>query len=573
MKMGGWEMKKYLFKQKMLFICAVIFIILKCSTNIILAFVLQRVIDIAYKGTLTQLIKILIFCAGFAAFEALTCFIRDLFKTNYIKKTLITLKNDIFNKIINKNIENFNEENSAQYISILSNDINIVEQDYFGSIFNIIENSFNFIFGTIALIAINIYIAIAIFTLGSIMMLIPVIFRKRLSLYKKNYSDSLSAYTVKIKDIFSGFEVIKSFNIENKTKQEYSKSNYNVENTKRKSNILDSEVNNLSGVLSNLMFFGSLLIGSYFVIKGILTIGYMMASVQLINYIFYPMSVISTYIGKIKSVKTIDEKLSKILNEQNVQEDGMEKASIEKGITYENVVFSYDNMNNILKGFSAEIKSGKKYVIVGASGCGKSTIIRLLMRYYDNYSGNIRIDGIDNRDIKASSLYNIISIIHQNVFMFDSSIKDNITLFGSYSDDELNRAVKLSGLEEVIENHNSNINSKVGENGCYLSGGEKQRVAIARAIIKNTPVLILDEATSSLDNKTSYSIENSILALDYLTCIVVTHKLISGLLKKYDAIIAIKNGVVEEIGTFDELMDNKGYFYSLYNVAQETNLH
>jgi ABC-type multidrug transport system fused ATPase/permease subunit len=213
------------------------------------------------------------------------------------------------------------------------------------------------------------------------------------------------------------------------------------------------------------MFFGSLLVGSYFVIKGILTIGYMMASVQLINYIFYPMSVISTYIGKIKSVKTIDEKLSKILNEQNVQEDGMEKKGIEKGITYENVVFSYDNMNNILKGFSTEIKSGKKYVIVGASGCGKSTIIRLLMRYYDNYSGNIRIDGVDNRDIKASSLYNIISIIHQNVFMFDSSIKDNITLFGSYSDDELNRAVKLSGLEEVIENHNSNINSKVGENG------------------------------------------------------------------------------------------------------------
>jgi ATP-binding cassette subfamily B protein len=99
--------------------------------------------------------------------------------------------------------------------------------------------------------------------------------------------------------------------------------------------------------------------------------------------------------------------------------------------------------------------------------------------------------------------------------------------------------------------------------GCYLSGGEKQRVAIARAIIKNTPVLILDEATSSLDNKTSYSIENSILALDYLTCIVVTHKLIAGLLKKYDAIIAIKNGVVEETGTFDELMNNKGYFYSL----------
>ena len=150
--------------------------------------------------------------------------------------------------------------------------------------------------------------------------------------------------------------------------------------------------------------------------------------------------------------------------------------------------------------------------------------------------------------------------------MFDDNVKNNITLFKDYPEEYINEVIKISGLEELIKRLPNGLNGSVGENGSNISGGEKQRLSIARALIKNTPILVLDEATSSLDNKTSHDIENSILDMKNLTCIVVTHKLNEDLLKKYDEIIVLRNGEICEIGKFDELINRKEYFYSLYNV-------
>ncbi|WP_415340233.1 ATP-binding cassette domain-containing protein, partial [Clostridium perfringens] len=201
------------------------------------------------------------------------------------------------------------------------------------------------------------------------------------------------------------------------------------------------------------------------------------------------------------------------------------------------------------------------------SGSGKSTIIKLLLNYYNDFDGEITIDNISSKDIKPSSLYKMISIIHQNVFMFDGSIKDNITLFENFDELKVEEAIKFSGLNSLVNSLDNGYNSSVGENGQNISGGEKQRIAIARSIIRKTPILVLDEATSSLDNETGYNIENSILSIPKLTCLVITHKLIKDLLIKYDGIIVIQNGTVVEFGNFDELIDMKGYFYSLYNIS------
>jgi ATP-binding cassette subfamily C protein len=176
------------------------------------------------------------------------------------------------------------------------------------------------------------------------------------------------------------------------------------------------------------------------------------------------------------------------------------------------------------------------------------------------------MDGTDIRNINIDDIYKIMSIIHQNVFIFDSTVKDNITLYKDYSDDEINTTIKLCGLYNFVNSKPKKLLENVGENGVLLSGGEKQRIAIARAIIKKTPILILDEATSSLDSETAHSIENSLLDIDELTCIVVTHNLSESILKQYDSIIAMKDGQIEEQGNFYDLLDKKGYFYSLYNV-------
>ena len=188
------------------------------------------------------------------------------------------------------------------------------------------------------------------------------------------------------------------------------------------------------------------------------------------------------------------------------------------------------------------------------------------MASHGHYSGEIRYDEYEIRKVSSASLYDTVSIIQQNVFVFNASIRDNITMFHEFPNEEVARAIKLSGLSPLIAERGENY--LCGENGNGLSGGEKQRISIARSLLKKSQVLLVDEATASLDPTTACQVSASILNLDCMTRIVVTHDLDAALLKKYDGIIALKNGRIEETGSFDALMNQKGYFYSLFTVSQ-----
>lgn len=560
-------MKKYFFRYKGFLLINIITITAYSLIEVYLAFVLKNIVDIGTDGTVRELLYALIIALCYLGADILIYYIKKIFEALYIKKTLLYLKKDIFSKILHKNIKAFNSNNSADYISTLTNDINMLEQDYFLNMLQIFNYLTAFIIASAAIIKLNIYITISVFAIGFLPVLIPILFGKRISLKKKTYSDNLSLFTSKVKDIFSGFEVIKSFNIEDKITHEYDASNNKVENSKYKFSLLSSLSQALSLFFGSLMFFIALGLGTYFVIKGTFTMGSMIAAVQLMNNIVNPILNLSESINKLQSVKLIGKKILNISSKDDNSDNGIDKESFKKDIVFEDVDFSYNSERKALNGVTLKIEKGLKYAIVGGSGCGKSTVLKLLLRYYEDFNGKIKIDGIDNRDIKVCDLYNLISIIQQNVFMFDDNIKNNITLFQSYSEDDINRAIELSGLDTLIDTLPNGIKSPVGENGNNLSGGEKQRIAIARALIKNTPILVLDEATSALDNETSYNIEKSLLSINDLTSIVVTHKLIDDILRKYDYIVAMKNGSIEEVGTFDTLMAKKGYFYSLYTIT------
>lgn len=206
----------------------------------------------------------------------------------------------------------------------------------------------------------------------------------------------------------------------------------------------------------------------------------------------------------------------------------------------------------------------KKYAIVGESGSGKSTLVKLLLNYYNTYSGNIYIDNKDVMNIKEENIFDLISMIQQDVFIFDDTIRNNVTLFKEYSDDEVKCALNKVVLISAIDLLKDNLETNMGENGANFSGGQKQRIALARAIVKKCPIIILDEATASLDNETAYKIEKSLLDIQDLTLVSITHKLIKENLKMYDEIIYIRSGEIIEKGSFDELMNDKGNFYSLY---------
>jgi ABC-type multidrug transport system fused ATPase/permease subunit len=204
---------------------------------------------------------------------------------------------------------------------------------------------------------------------------------------------------------------------------------------------------------------------------------------------------------------------------------------------------------------------------VGASGSGKSTLLNLLMASSRDYQGTITYDGKELRNIATSSLYNVVSIIQQNVFVFNSTIRDNITMFSEFPEEEIARAIRLSGLEKLIQERGADY--LCGENGSGLSGGERQRISIARALLRKTPALFVDEATASLDAETSFEVLDAILKLENHTRIIVTHDLDENILKRCSGIFVLRNGVVEERGTFDSLMQQKGYFYSLFTVSQK----
>ena len=210
--------------------------------------------------------------------------------------------------------------------------------------------------------------------------------------------------------------------------------------------------------------------------------------------------------------------------------------------------------------------AGKSYAIVGSSGSGKSTLLNLLMASHNGYAGFICYDATELRQISSESLYEMVSVVQQNVFIFNASIRDNITMFSDFPRKEVDRAIELSGLSKLIAERGEDY--LCGENGSGLSGGEKQRISIARSLLKKSQVLLVDEATAALDAQTAFQVSNAILDLNGMTRIVVTHSLDENLLKRYDCVLTLKNGSITESGSFDELMANKGYFYSLFTVSQ-----
>ena len=247
---------------------------------------------------------------------------------------------------------------------------------------------------------------------------------------------------------------------------------------------------------------------------------------------------------------------------------GKRKEYFDDVISFSNIDFSYPNAEEkIFNNLSLDIQKGEKIAIVGMSGSGKSTLLNLLLRFYDVTSGNISIDNQDLQDISSESLYNLITVVQQDVYIFDDTLSANITLNQPFSEDDIKQAVQQSGLENYILENELGLQTLCGENGANLSGGQKQRLSIARALIRKTPILLLDEATSSLDNQVTTEIENSILKIRDLTTLVVTHKLNETLLKKYDRILFMKDGVIVEDGSFDDLIYKEGEFYKLFGLS------
>lgn len=560
---------KYLFKYKLLFFTRVLTISLAALSVICFDFMMGFIVDIFSNGETEKFVPIILASIFLIILLFVTEYIDGYVMSSYIKNTVNYLRCDIFTKILNKDIKDFSLDNSGKYISILYNDIKIIEDSLLNNIFLVISSFISFIISLLFLFSISPSIVIFIVIFGILGFVIPNALSKKLIVEKNNYSHNLEEITSVTKDLFSGFEVIKGFNIGSKINTIFKNSSNTVESTKKKCSILESIIKGFSLSFSVTVYLGVLILGGYLMYKGEISVGTAIIIIQLSTHIVGPVKTSISLINQIKSVSLIADKIDEILYDscEDIEEISLPK--FENSIEFKNLDFSYTNDRNALNNINLTFEKNKKYAIVGESGCGKSTLIKLLMRYYKDYNGDILIDNKDIHKIFSNDLYKNMSMIQQNVFMFDDSIKENIKLFANCSDEEVLNICDRSGLSNLISRLPDGINSLVGENGNKLSGGEKQRIAIARSLINNTKILILDESTSALDNETAYNLESSLLSINDLTLIVVTHKLIKNILLNYDEIIVMKDGMVIEKGSFDYLISLKGYFYSLYYLQNE----
>ena len=557
------QLTKY---HKKSFYTFMIFNILVPLTNIAFAYSIKIIIDSGMSQNREALTQAILIGAIVIFIYASLNFISLRLRNKLVRQIMSRYKNKVFKSILDRDYREFSKEKSGKFISILTENMKKIEQDYLHQYFNISKNISLMIFSLVAMFIGNWFLTLLVIIASIIPMMISGFIGQKSASLQKRSMIADQKYLAKVKDILAGFLVIKSFNVKEAIGQDYKNESEKLDEIyfiKGKFDVLSNVISQLSGMIVFLVAFGG---GMYLVFGGHTTIGSVTAIVQLVNFVVMPLNEIGMGMSKFREGQAT-------LNSFEVKDvielqTGKTKEYFDDVISFSNVDFSYPNAEEkIFNNLSLQIKKGEKIAIVGMSGSGKSTLLNLLLRFYDVTSGYISIDNQDLQAISAESLYNLMTIVQQDVYIFDDTLKANITLSQSFTEDDIKKAVQQSGLESYILENELGLQTLCGENGSNLSGGERQRLSIARALIRKTPILLLDEATSSLDNKVTTEIENSILEIQDLTVLVVTHKLNKSMLKKYNRILFMKNGVIVEDGSFDNLMDRKGEFYKLVELS------
>ncbi|MBO0576170.1 ABC transporter ATP-binding protein [Clostridium botulinum] len=559
-------MRECIKRNKLLLLLTIIFSIISSAAMVGLSLFIQTTIDYVTIGNMDGFKRILIYSVGYGILIGLLYFVYDILSKMFIRNLLKMLRNKVFFGILRRNYKDFNSKNTADYISVLTNDMKLIEENYVVPLLLILQYSVMFGVTVILLLYLSPLVTLGIFISMLLIFIVPSIFGKTLENKQLELSNRLSFFTSKLKDIFLGYDVIRSYNLRDNITKEFQEENNNLSNAKFTADKIFVINESLSQILGLGTQFVAIFLSAYLVIKGDLTMGMLIAIVQLSATFVQPVIMIMSNVPKLNSVKPIIKRIDDFSNYEDTDFVGKDKPYFNNNLEISNLYFNYGAGRPAVDNISLGIDKNKKYAVVGGSGCGKSTLIKLMLGYYSDFSGDIKFDGNSIKNLDIEQLNKMISIIHQNVYMFDKTIKDNICLYKEFSKEQINNVLNLSGANKFIEETTNGLNYLVGENGSNLSGGQRQRIAIARALIQQTPILVLDEGTSAIDMQTAYDIESKLLGIENLTLITITHKMSEELLSLYDEIIYMENGHIVEKGNLKELLDKKDKFFKFYTV-------
>ena len=555
-------------KNKLLFILTILTSIIASLGYVFMAVLLQQLLDIAIDKNFQQFLRLVVFSIIYFVVLGFSLYLQSLLSKKVICKIMLQIRSDVFRGTINHNIEDFEKKNTADYISVVTNDVKMLEDNFLLPLFEVIQYTVIFISSFVLMIYFDIIVTICVVAAIAVMILVPSLLGGTLEKKQNMFSSKLADFTANLKDILSGFEIIKSYSMVKSVIQRFDKVNTETINSKYSVDRLLALNEGLSAFLALMVQIVVLFLSAYFIITGRITVGTLLGMVQVSSNLANPLIMIFTNVPKMKSVRPIVEKLENISKHSLTPPKKENIATYKSHICAKDLSFSYDGKKEALSGIDCLIEKGKKYVIVGKSGCGKSTLIKLLSGYYSTYTGEILYDDTEYHMLDKDNVVQLSSIIHQNIYMFDETIYDNICLHEHYPEERIEKVIADSGLTEFISELPTGLQYQVGENGSNLSGGQKQRIAVARALIRNKPILILDEGTSAIDMQTAYDIENRLLKMEDLTLITITHHLEPNLLDKYDEIFYMQNGRIKEKGCFKHLINTASCFSEYFHLKK-----
>ena len=554
------------YKNRINFIVAIILTIAMSSLNLMISWLIQQIMDCTANQDMQALVRSAWIAASVViAYTVANAVYRAVYP-RFLQRAMQQYRDYAFSRLTQKSLRSFSKEGTALYVSALTNDCTSIENNYLAATFTLIELLFCFLGALIMMLYYSPVMLVLAVALSFLPVAVSMMAGNRLTEQEKEISKKNERFVSIVNELLSGFPVIKSFRAETQASRLFSQRNEQAEEAKknkRRTEQLISLLANDAGIIAQM---GIFLAGAWLAISGKgVTAGVVIVFVQLMNYILNPISQVPLLWSNRKAAIALMEKLSDALSE-NVREEGREKLNgFSEKIEVNDLTYGYEPESHVLKDLDVQFDAGKSYAIVGGSGSGKSTLLNLLMGSSSNYQGEICIDGVSIKNIESESLYQLMTSVQQNVFVFNDTIRNNVTMFHEFSDKEVTLALERSGLSEFIEKRGEEF--VCGENGANLSGGERQRISIARALLRKSPILLVDEATAALDAATARAVSFSILNLVGMTRIVVTHRLEEAILRRYDKILVMKNGTICEQGNFDTLMKQKGQFYSLFQIA------
>lgn len=462
----------------------------------------------------------------------------------YKKKANITLKKYYMKKVFAKNIAEFQKENNAKYLSSMTNDFNTLENNMISGIYSVFEGIMTFIVGVWILSTVDYRMLILALILIILNLVISIVTSKPTSKANKERSDLFDGYTSYIKEILSAFHIVKNYNLQDRVRSDY----YNKsEQIQQKGFIIErmlSFIMSFQRLFLGGAMYGMIAIVGYFAVSGKVSIGGLLLVVNGVEKMTWPLFNISENLPKIFTSKDLISKMEKTLKNSDSYQEMVDIEEFKEEIEFRDVDFSYEDSEHlILSDINFKIKKNGKYLVVGPSGGGKSTLLKLFRKYFSPTKGIIKIDGHNLKDLKRDQYYKLIANIEQQVFIFEDTVRNNLTLYKDYTDEEITAAIEGAGLTDFVKQLPNGLDTIIYDNGKNISGGERSRLVIARALLSKASILLMDEAFASLDMERAREIEKTILNLKDITVINVSHVIFNDTKNLYDRVLTVKKTI------------------------------